>query len=263
MSWSAAEDAIAARFAGQSTLGTMDWSAFNLPEASKPAPNAADPIWGRLSVKGVPGTGRALGMGTAAPTRRDGLIYVQLFAPLGKGEALLSAKVDETLSIFHRVVFSGVYCHDADPPNRVGVDVTGAWFQVNLVFPYHLEEWRADVPGTYLDAVRTDFVQSGHSLVAGDVVRRSAGSWVKAIASAESTLAEAVIVAVAGDRLTVSRQGFQSWTHGLGSSGKVYLSQGTSGALTTTKPTSGWAQEVGTITASNQVLLHMDAGVLL
>lgn len=263
MSWSAAEDAIAARFAAQSTLGTIDWSAFNLPEASKPVPNAADPIWGRLSVKGVPNSGRPLGMGTAAPTRRDGLIYAQLFAPLGKGEAALSSKVDETLSIFHRVVFSGVYCHDADPPNRVGVDVTGAWHQVNCVFPYHVEEFRADVPGTYLDAVRTDFTQSGHSLVAGDAVRRSAGSWVKAIASAENTLADAVIVAVNGDRLTVSRQGFQSWTHGLGSSGKVYLSQGTSGALTTTKPTSGWAQEIGTVVSSSQVLLHMDAGVLL
>lgn len=262
MSWSATEDAIAARFAGQSTLGTVDWSAFNLPATTPPAPNAANPIWGRLSVKGVPGTGRPLGMGTAAPTRRDGLIYVQLFAPLGKGEALLSEAVDETLSIFHRVVFSGVYCHDADPPNRVGVDVTGAWFQINLVFPYHIEEWTDSVPSAYLNATIQDFTQAGHGLSAGMAVRRSGTSWVAAVGSAEGTLADGVVVSVTGSRFTVARQGFQFWDHGFGSSGRLWLSQSVSGGLTTTEPSSGWAQVVGTVTATNQVLLHVGQAAL-
>lgn len=263
MSWSAQENAIAARFATQSTIATLDWSGYNLPMATLPAPTDADPIWARLSVRAVRGTGRPIGMGPLAPTYRDGLIYVQHFGPAAIGEALISEAVDETVGIFHRVAFSGVYCHDVDPPERVGIDQSLGWHQVNVIVPYHIEEWRADVTGTYLDGTLQDFVQASHGLVAGDVVRRSGSTWVKAVASAESTLGVAVVVAVAGDRLSIARQGFQAFEHGLGSSGKVYLSQGTSGLLTTTAPVSGWVQLIGTIMTANQVLLHVESGVLL
>lgn len=142
MTWSVEQNAITARFASASTIPTLDWSAFNLEGAERPDVNGDNAIWARLSIVPVRGSGRPLGMGLNSPSRRDGLIYIQHFAPARGGEAVLSPYVDESIGIFHRAVFSNVRCMDADSPERT-IDPTGVWHQVNAIIPYFYEQWPA------------------------------------------------------------------------------------------------------------------------
>lgn len=102
--------------------------------------------------------------------------------------------------------------------------------------------------------------QSAHGLSVGNLVYNNAGTWTKARANADTTLAEALVVAVESTSLFRVRYigpGEVTYTaHGLGAAGtKLYLSQGTAGAITTTAPTSGIRQQVGKVLDTNKLIL--------
>lgn len=102
--------------------------------------------------------------------------------------------------------------------------------------------------------------QSSHGLSVGNLVYNNAGTWTKARANADTTLAEALVVAVESTslfRVKYIGPGEVTYTaHGLGAAGtKLYLSQGTAGAITTTAPTSGIRQQVGKVLNTNKLIL--------
>lgn len=102
--------------------------------------------------------------------------------------------------------------------------------------------------------------QSAHGLSVGNLVYNNAGTWTKARANADTTLAEALVIAVESTslfRVKYIGPGEVTYTaHGLGAAGtKLYLSQGTAGAITTTAPTSGISQQVGKVKSTNKVIL--------
>lgn len=102
--------------------------------------------------------------------------------------------------------------------------------------------------------------QASHGLSVGNLVYANGATWTKARANADTTLAEALVVAVESTSLFRVRYigpGEVTYTaHGLGAAGtKLYLSQGTAGAITTTAPTSGIRQQVGKVLSTNKLIL--------
>jgi hypothetical protein len=103
--------------------------------------------------------------------------------------------------------------------------------------------------------------QATHGFVVGNVVSKSGGTWVKAQATADSTMADGIVVAVSGTddfwvRIAPGEVAIAS--HGLGTGGEVvYLSQSTAGALTATNPGSGRIQRCGRVLDSGTVLFRV------
>ena len=102
--------------------------------------------------------------------------------------------------------------------------------------------------------------QASHGLSVGNLVYANGATWTKARANADTTLAEGLVVAVESTSLFRVRYigpGEVTYTaHGLGAAGtKLYLSQGTAGAITTTAPTSGIRQQVGKVLSTNKLIL--------
>ena len=102
--------------------------------------------------------------------------------------------------------------------------------------------------------------QSAHALSVGNLVYANAGTWTKARANADTTLAEALVVSVEDAnhfRLVYIGPGESTYTaHGLGAAGtKLYLSQATAGLMTATAPTSGIRQQVGKVKDANTLIL--------
>lgn len=143
MSWTSEQNAIRSRFSTLTTIpaARLAWDGLNGPVFNPPTVNPADPaaaLWARLGLAPVPRSGQPLAIGETGPDYREGLIIIQHFAPAGLGEDILTAKVDESNAIFHRATFSNVICRDADAPDRVGLDESGEWFQINAVIPYYI-----------------------------------------------------------------------------------------------------------------------------
>ena len=105
--------------------------------------------------------------------------------------------------------------------------------------------------------------QAGHAFSVGDVVYRSGSSaWTKAQADAAGTLADGIVVDVedSDNCSIVTKDGtvVGVTAHGLGATGTViYLSQGTAGDMTPTKPTSGYIQPIGRVIDANNMVFRI------
>ena len=111
------------------------------------------------------------------------------------------------------------------------------------------------------DLFAQEYTQTAHGISDNDTVyRNSSGDWVKAIATAESTLADGIATFTKDANtlrvLTVHGQIVLSAAHGFTVGAKLYQSQTTAGARTTTLPTSGWIQRVGRAISSTETLWH-------
>lgn len=99
--------------------------------------------------------------------------------------------------------------------------------------------------------------QTSHGFAVGDLIYRdSATTWAKAIATSVSTLATGVVVHVEdANNFSVLRKSggmVPESSHGFGGFGTLlYLSQGSAGDPTATKPTSGHIQPVGIVEDAN------------
>jgi hypothetical protein len=107
--------------------------------------------------------------------------------------------------------------------------------------------------------------QVGHPFAVGDWVGQS-GTWVKSIADGIGTLAQGVVTTVVdADTFVLTAAGAVRITaHGWGSTpAALYLDQATAGAVTTTIPTSGLLQQVGTIVDADRIIVNQYLGVNL
>lgn len=269
MSYESELQAIVSRFNAQTTVPTVLWDGFNAPteDSDTPSIDPADfgaAIWARLTVAPVPravaplsGVSRPgpVGLGSDAPTYREGLIVTQLFGPRGSGMALLLPYVDETRAAFHRARFGNVVCKDVDPADIVGSE--GEWFQVNVTTPYYVLEIFEEAMAS--DRVVETYDQTAHAMTIGKAVLLSTGGIVLARANSADTLADGVISRVrTADKLDVTHEGRVTLSaHGYGAAGtKLYLSQATAGLLTTTAPLSGLKQEVARVWDENTILVR-------
>jgi hypothetical protein len=113
------------------------------------------------------------------------------------------------------------------------------------------------------DWVAPELAQTSHGLAVGDLVyRSSATAWSKAIATAEATLAEGIVVNVEDvDNLsvvTIDGSVITLAAHGLGAVGTVlYLDQSTAGDIATSKPSDGFRQMVGKIISADEIIFRL------
>ena len=98
------------------------------------------------------------------------------------------------------------------------------------------------------------FTQAGHGFAVGNFIYRdSATTHAKAQADDIDTIAEGVVAYISGnDFRVITKSGSHvTWTHALGAPPqKCWLSQGTPGVATTTRPTSGVRQQLGNTVTS-------------
>lgn len=114
-----------------------------------------------------------------------------------------------------------------------------------------------------------DQVQSAHGFVAGDVIRYSGGTWVKAIASTRATaLAIAVVESITTNTFLPVLAG-RIVLSGLTAGAEYYLSDVTAGLLTTTSPAVGSTsyqvpilRAVSTTTAYVEIAAPMPMGLI-
>jgi hypothetical protein len=119
-----------------------------------------------------------------------------------------------------------------------------------------------------LNNVKNNVNQTSHSFVVGDVIRRSSGSYIKAIATSKTNAKAVGIVSTVVDadnfivvykgNITVSTA---SWADGT----VYYLSDATAGALTSTAPTTFGSVEKAMLVATGTTtgIVFTDTGALI
>lgn len=259
--------AIVSRFSAQTSIAAVEYAAANAPPLQTPTVDPADyaaSIWARLNLTPVPravaplaGVGRPgpVGIGPLAPTYREGLITVEHFGPRGSGADGLLGKVDETRAIFHRARFGNVVCRDAEPADIVGSE--DEWFQVNAGIFYYVMELFEE--GDMADRVVETYAQAAHGRTVGEAVALTGSGIAAAQANASETLAVGVVSRFrTADKIDVAHEGLVTVAaHGYGAVGtRLYLSQVTAGALTTTAPTTGLKQEVARVWDADTLLVR-------
>lgn len=101
----------------------------------------------------------------------------------------------------------------------------------------------------------------GHDLAPGIAVQHNGTSWVRAKADSDATLAEALVRAVSGTRVTFQQLGLIDSLTGLSPGSTYYLSAATAGQITTVRPTSGYAQVVMVAMSASRALVVCGPGI--
>ena len=104
------------------------------PNAEFTIPNSGP--WIRVSI--VPGETRAIEMGGTKTFRQVGVVVLQLFDNVGKGDGALLELADTLTPVLRSVIDSGVTLRTPSL-SRIG-PTDGGWYQMNLTCPYHADE---------------------------------------------------------------------------------------------------------------------------
>lgn len=184
-----------------------------------------------------------------------GIISVQVFSPYGlssTADELLEQMAGQVAAIYRYERFNGIECSEVD--GTLLIDAESGWNQVTVNAPFLCQLRTEGLPMSEING-RMNFAQEGHDFTPGTAVTIVSGAFERADAPSLKA-ADAIVVGVQGDSFQIATHGMQGFTHGLGSSGKIYLSA--SGALTTTAPTSGPIQAMGTIKNANLLLVSRE-----
>ncbi len=104
--------------------------------------------------------------------------------------------------------------------------------------------------------------KAGHGFIIGDVVYHTGTDWAKAKANNVVSLGYFMVSAENGDDFTVQNIGLVTGLSGLTAGKMYYVSQATSGAMTDTKPSSGYANPIFyAISASSGFLMPFLADI--
>jgi len=262
--WTLARTAIDTRVLANAST-TVNLSGFNGAKFSYPAEDFTTPanaVWMRHQVDNVP-LAEPLGISALAPMHRRGLLTLSFYLMSNTGEAYLPAVVNPVLEAFHRQEFSIVHMEDFEEPDYIGADGNhgGEWVRVDYRCGFYVEE-RTDgvVDEGYL---RVESNPAAHGFAVQEVVglNDSTDDWQKLIATTAGyanisqagvvfhvASANDFIVALSGSLVTIT-------AHGL--TGALYVSQGTSGLITSTVPTTGVSWRIGTAVDANRIaVLH-------
>lgn len=139
MSFAETAEAIRTRFADEwplvrpSVSVAYDNTAFN-PELDARDGNNNPAPWVRLTI--VPGEGFLASLGTPRVWRATGVVVLQVFVPLARGDGLAYALADDVADIFRGVRVAGAVFR-APALTRIGPE--GAWYQLNVATPFQAD----------------------------------------------------------------------------------------------------------------------------
>lgn len=237
----------------------LSTSRLELPNTNiqRPTPdpsNAAATTWARLTIRN--GDFARLGLGDFARREAIGVGIVDVYTPKGVGTALAAGHADTLLATFRNQTDGAVVYEE--PSARVPETQEPDLFRVQVEIPFRLE-FQPDAGIEQVVYPVITISQAAHGFAAEDAVYVASGTWAKAQADSESTLAHGLVVGVPDTGTANISLGpiAKIAAHGLGAGGtKLYLSQGTAGLLTSTKPTTGIEQFVATVLDADRLLLH-------
>jgi hypothetical protein len=208
--------------------------------------------WIRPSITDVSADQRSFGK--AGLTHQVGILFIQVFVPLGSGETQLLQYLRELAGIFRGAKVGGLVFRE---PERRIIGPDEAWYQGNLevVFDYLVHMPAGQVEG-FESMV---FTLADNDFAVLDALYLNGTVWTKADASSTTSRAIALVSATIGDQFTAISHGFVtiSTGHGLGSSGTLWLSTA-AGIIGTTAP-DDVVQEMGVIVDANTILLDIKA----
>ena len=128
MSWAAELTAIEARFAAA-------WGATTrVAYGNVPFTPQTDESWVRLSVQS--GDAERITIGQALH-RHLGIIFIQIFTPVGRGEKPGRALADTASAVFRDAYFSTILCKSA---RMTVVGAVGSHHQINISIPFERDE---------------------------------------------------------------------------------------------------------------------------
>lgn len=118
----------------------VDWSDFNAGRFEPPAPDPAAgerASWIRPAVR--VGDARRAELGPVAIRRTTGVVIVQVFVPIGAGDAIAASLAASVAAVFRDLEQDGMQFLEPQP-RPVGPEPDGAWYQVNVEIPFRRDE---------------------------------------------------------------------------------------------------------------------------
>jgi hypothetical protein len=236
----------------------IDWSAFGAVGIDKPGPsplNPADGVWARVTLAEAPS-----GQGGWSWAEKIGTMVIELRgeSPADQDSSGLAVMASEIESELKR---SEVGTIGFESAWTVSVDTQQSRQQLNVLAIYRRIEYDAET--NTREPLPVNYTIPGHSFTVMQLVRPTgAGTFALALADDPANCAQALIVSVVGDRVSMRHRGPVRITHGLGDgtgpNNNVYASQAVAGAPTVTTPGAGVAQRVGVIVSTTELLLTFD-----
>jgi hypothetical protein len=243
----------------------LDFARVELPNEPfpRPTPDQGDALatsWVRVQILGV--RSRQITNGPTGKREYRRLLHFEVYTPAGINQ-MLAEDIAGTIADFFRGTTDGSGSITYEEPDPHESDTQeDPWYRWAVSIPVRFQ-FHPDTP--LLEAVNpvVTITQAAHGFAAGDAVYQSAGTWAKAIATAEATLADGVVVSTPdtstahialGGLAKVPAHGFTP----LGAT--LWMSQGTAGLLTTSEPGSGLKQRVATVIDASTLQLHLDRG---
>lgn len=184
--------------------------------------------------------------------RVSGALEVEVFVPSNSPTGTAWTYADTIGALFQRKTISDVRFWDYNA-EVAELPEGEPWFRLMVEVPFYYDDEPAETDELASYPVR-NVTQSAHGFAVGDwvYVDLGSGAWAKAQADDAATVSWPAVVTNVQDterfQVTLPNGKANIPSHGLGSQGtKVYLSQSTAGAATTTEPASGLVQQVGKI----------------
>lgn len=145
MSFGTVSETVRTRLLANWTATPIDWSAFNGPAYTPPAPSSSNPsasAWMRPSVHIGTAKRAQLGPGVnqggnGARRRYLGDFTAQIFTPLGSGDALPLTLATTLGTLFRDFQSDGITFLE---PTPIFVGSDGAWNQTNVYIPLRRDE---------------------------------------------------------------------------------------------------------------------------
>lgn len=256
MSYETERDVIRQRFnSGWAATTAVDWSGFN--------GSSYDRSSGTEFVRPRCEDGEAQWVGIGGQykrARKFGTLVVEVFQPAGTGEERGVQLCDSLIAIFTPYSSSGVSFMGRGFAQDVGSD--GNFHKWIVFLPYYFE---AVVPVSVetVEGVAVLQTLTAHGFVSEDLIRWNGTQWTKALATASTTLADAIVTQVINANQFLiqylSAGEVSLLAHGLGAGGTaLYLSASTAGLVTSTAPSAPgeYVQQVGRVKDANTLILQ-------
>lgn len=211
-------------------------------------------------------------VGIAAGMRRErkyGTLVIDVFQPIGTGDERGVQLCDSLIAIFSPCSTGPVRFDRRGWAYDVGIDLTmfGQFYVWRVFLPYYRE---ATVPYLVAPEEGVGVLQNetAHGFSAHNLIRWNGTAWVKAIATASTTLADAIVVQVVNANqfmaVYLAERELELTSHGMGGGGvALYLSASTAGLVTSTAPSNPgeYVQQVGRVKNANALILQSTAAV--
>lgn len=208
--------------------------------------------WVRLTVR----DGNAIQHALLGQRRALGVVLVEIYTVDGTGDGTARTYADSICNIFRRIEVDGILFRE--PMAYESASQEPGWYRWLCEIEFQADSNPAE-PSVSASYPVQLISQSAHGFVVGNFVYASAGTWAKARANSASTLSLGVVVGVpdAGNFKVALWGTANVPSHGFGSAGtKVFLSQVTAGAGTTSAPTTGISQQVATVIDADHLLIQ-------